>query len=238
MFKQLACIALLACAPLASLASNLPDYPFIHVAGAASADVMPDTGQIDFEIAAHDMDVTLALALVDTRATEVRALASEMGIAPDDVEMRDVRKDFRKPEANTPPGQIVYDVRVGVRITVRDLRKWQALAGALLPKPNLDGFISTFDTSQRDKIETELMSDAIKSARRKAQHIAGGLARQLGPVSAVSQGELKNLTRAMGLAPSETAYRDPRRAALDRGNLLVVSLLKFVQSVDVIFRLK
>lgn len=238
MLKKVLCISLLTCAPWMAQASNLPDYPFIHVSATGSTSVMPDTGQIDFEIAAYDADPALALGIVEARVGEIRTLAKEMGVAPDDLEIRDVRKDFRKPDANTPPGTIVYDLRIGVRINVRDLSKWQAIAAPLVAKPNLDGFMTAFDTSARAKIETELMNDALKNARSKAQQIATGLGRQLGAANAVSNGDLKNLTRAMGLAPTDFNYRDPRRAGVERGDVLTVSILKFAQPVDVIFRMK
>lgn len=238
MLKTLALIGILACAPFAAQASNLPDYPFIHVGGGSSTYVMPDTGQIDFEIAAVDADPALALGVLETRVSEIRALAKELGIAPADIEIRDVRKDIRKPDANTPPGVALYDIRCGVRLVLRDLTRWQALAGPLLTWQNLDGFITSFDSSQREKIEAELMSDAIKSARRKAEHIASGMGRKLGPVNAVSSGDLKNLTRAMGLQATEAAYRGGARAAVDRANVLNVTLLQFGQSVDAIFKIK
>lgn len=241
MLHHLFCISLLALATLltpAAQASNLPDYPFIHTSGTGSSYATPDTGSLDFEIAAYDADPAAAVAVVEARVNEIRALTRELGIDPADLEIRDVRKDFRKPDANTPPGVVLYDVRAGVHINVRDLSKWQAIAAPLLVKPNLDGFVSAFDTTRREKIEMELMSDAIKSARSKAQHIAAGLGRQLGAVSAVSHGDLKNLTRAMGLAPTDMNYREPRRPGLDRIDILIVNGLKFAQSVDVIFRLK
>jgi uncharacterized protein len=238
MLKKFAFIGLLAFAPLAAQASNLPDYPFIHVSGGSSTYAMPDTGQIDFEIAAVDADPALALGVLEARANEIRALAKELGIAPGDIEIRDVRRDIKKPDANTPAGVTLYDIRCGVRLVLRDLTKWQALAGPLLTWQNLDGFITSFDSTQREKIEGDLMNEAIKSARRKAEHIASGMGRKLGPVNAVSSGDLKNLTRAMGLQASETGYRGGARAAVDRANVLNVTILQFGQSVDAIFKLK
>lgn len=238
MLNKFLCTGLLACAPFMAQASNLPDYPFIHVSGASATYAMPDSGQIDFEIAAHDADPAVALGIVEARANEIRALAKEQGVAAEDLELRDVRKDVRKPDANAAPGAVIYEIRIGARITVRDLVKWPAIAGPLVAKSNLEGFLTTFDSSQREKVETGLMNDAIKNARVKAQNIATGLGRQLGVAAAVTAGDLKNLTRAMGLAPNESSYREPRRQGLDRSDVMVVGLLKFGQSVDIIYRMK
>ena len=66
-----------------------------------------------------------------------------------------------------------------------------------------------------------------------------GVGRKLGLASAVSMGDLKNVTRAVGLAGARGgSYRNPVRADPDREGLLMIVPMKLSQSVDVIFRLK
>jgi uncharacterized protein YggE len=220
---------------VAARAAELPAYPFIHVGGASLAYVMPDVGEIDFEIVAQDADPAAALQVVATRVAEVRALMQEAGVDSDNVEVRDMRKDM-KGDSGTPN----YEIRCGVKLTIKDLSKWKTIVAPLLDKPNLDGFMPMFDTSQRGKVEAALMADAIKDARRRAEGIAEGFGRKLGAVGGVSTGELKYLARAMNLAPSELSQRGARKnvAGADRTGLLAVNLLKLAQSVDVIFRIK
>ncbi|NHZ35679.1 SIMPL domain-containing protein [Massilia rubra] len=240
MLKTIAAAGALSLLPMAAQASGLPDYPFIHVSGVGTAVAMPDLGQIDFEIAAFDADPAAAVGVVEARATEIRAAMAQAGVPLDDVEIRDVRKDFRKQDATAAGAPVQYDIRAGVRINVRNLAQWRAAATPLLTMPNLDGFMIVFDTTQREKIEMELAGDALRIARRKAEGIAAGLGRKLGAASAVSTGDLKNLTRAMGLAPSEAGARSSpdQKIGTERADLLTVMSLKFAQPVDVIYRLK
>ncbi|WP_164557805.1 SIMPL domain-containing protein [Massilia atriviolacea] len=239
MLKTLATLGALTLLPTAAPAAGLPDYPFIHVSGVGSTVVMPDLGQIDFEIAAFDADPAAAVGVIAARASEIRAAMEQAGVPLEDVEIRDVRKDFRKQDPAAAPGPVLYDIRAGVRINVRDLSRWRAAATPLLAMPNLDGFMIVFDTSGREKIEMALAGDALRIARRKAEGIAAGLGRKLGAASAVSTGDLKNLTRAMGLAPGEPGSRSPaQRIGTERAELLTVMSLKFAQPVDVIYRLK
>lgn len=239
MFTKVVLALVCAVAPLAAGASDLPSYPFIHVSADGSARVLPDIGQVDFEISAHDPDPAVAVRVVQGRIDEIRALMSEAGISGDDLQIRDVRKDLRKVEAGSLPGVPLYDIRCGVKVVVRDLSKWKIIVAPLLDKPNLEGFMTMFDTSERNKVEAELMSDAIKVARRKAEGMAAGFGRKLGAVSGVSSGELRNLTRAMRLAPSEfNQRRVGNRAAPDQTELLAIVLLELAQSVDVIYRIK
>ncbi|NHZ97003.1 SIMPL domain-containing protein [Massilia sp. CCM 8734] len=239
MLKTIAAAGALTLLPLAAQGADLPDYPFIHVSGVGSAIVMPDLGQIDFEISAFDADPAAAAGVVEARATDIRAAMAQAGVPLEDVEIRDVRKDFRKQDPAAACAPVQYDIRAGVRINVRNLTLWRAAATPLLTMPNLDGFMIVFDTTGREKIETELAGDAIRITRRKAEGIAAGLGRKLGAASAVSTGDLKNLTRAMGLAPSEPGSRSSsQKIGTERADLLTVMSLKFAQSVDVIYRLK
>jgi uncharacterized protein YggE len=226
-------------APLAASATDLPDYPFIHASGSAQRyAIPPDFAEIDFEVSAYHPDPAAAREVVEGRVAEVRALLASLGLPDGDIEIRDIRKDIRKAD-QAQPGVVQYDFKAGVHIKVSDLSKWKALMTPLIAMPNVDGFMTVFDTSKREEIETELTTDALKSARRKAELIAVGLGRKLGPANAVSTGDLRNVSRAMGLAPSEaTRYRAPARNDPDREGLLQIVAMQFAKSVDVIFRFK
>lgn len=238
MFKIVALIVALSAVPLSAVASSLPAYPFVHASGTGATSVMPDVGEIDFEIIANDTDPAAARAVVETRIAQIRALAEGLGVPADDVEIRDIRKDVKKgtdADGVTPS----YELRSGVHIKVADLFKWAGLVGPLIDMPNLDGFATSFDTTEREKVETELVGQAMQAARRKAQAMAKGAGRKLGAVTAVSLGDLKNLSRAMGMAPSDTRYSGSgTRSAYNRKDLLAIDIIKLAQPVDMIFRLK
>jgi len=232
MFRKAVLCSLFALLPFSAGAAELPSYPFIHVSAMGTVAVMPDMGEIDFEITARDADPAVAVQVVATRVEEVRALMRDAGVADDSLDVRDMRKDFNTSLA-------VYEIRCGVKVKVSDLSKWRSIVAPLLDKPNLEGFMTMFDTSERAKVETELMAEAIMQARRKADAIAAGFGRKVGAVSGVSNSELKNMTRAMNLSPSDYYQRGTdRRAGSDRTELLMVNLLKLAQPVDVLFRIK
>lgn len=238
MYKTIALVIALGATSVFANAAQLPAYPFVHVSGTGATSVLPDTGELDFEILAHDTDPAAARAVVDSRIAQVRSLAEGLGVDGANVEVRDVRKDVRKgaDAAAVPP---VYELRSGVHIKVTDLSKWAALVGPLLDMPNLDGFATSFDTSERDKVEAELIAQAMATAKRKALAMAKGAGMKLGAVTAVTNGDLKNLTRAMGLAPTDMRYSGSgTRSAYDRKDVLAIDIIKLAQPVDMIFRLK
>ncbi|MBZ2209422.1 SIMPL domain-containing protein [Massilia soli] len=238
MFKIVAFLVALSAVPVSAIASDLPAYPFVHASGTGATSVMPDVGEIDFEIIASDTDPAAARAVVETRIAQIRALAEGLGVPGDDVEIRDIRKDLKK-GADATAGVPVYDLRSGVHIKIANLYKWAELLGPLVDMPNLDGFATSFDTTEREKVESELVAQAMATARRKATAMAKGAGMKLGAVTAVTLGDLKNLSRAMGLAPSDTRYSGAgTRSAYNRKDLLAIDIVKLAQPVDMIFRLK
>ena len=238
MLKIIVLIAALGAVPFSARASQLPAYPFVHASGSGATYVRPDIGAIDFEIVANDTDPAAARAVVESRIAQIRTLAEGLGIPASDVEIRDVRKNIQK-GSDTGPGTAVYELRSGAQIKVADLSRWATLVGPLIDMPNLDGFATSFDTTEREKVEADLLAQAMDAARRKALAMAKGAGMKLGAVTAVTNGDLKNLTRAMGLAPNDMRYSGSgSRAAEGRKGLLAIDIIKLAQPVDMIFRLK
>ncbi len=246
MFKRLALaaatsfvlMAFVVMYPVPASAAEFPDYPFIHTSGTGFTYVSPDQGEIDFEISLFNPEPEAARLAVEARIAEIRALLESNGIAAADIDIRDVRRDIRKADPNQPD-VVLYDLKCGVHIRVGELSKWKAVVGPLIAMPNLDGFMIGFDSSKREQIEGELTAEAMKNARRRAEAIAAGVGRKLGLASAVSTGDLKNVTRAIGLGGAQqAAYRSPVRPDPDREGLLMIVPMKLSQSVDVIYRFK
>jgi uncharacterized protein len=237
-FKKIACLAILAAAPLFAGASDLPDYPFIHASGVGFAYVIPDIGELDFEILAVDADPEAARQVVESRIAQLRALADGLGLGPDALEIRDVRKEIRKGDSRAD-GVVYYNLKCGVHIKVKDLTKWPALVLPLIDMPNLDAFSTEFGVADRDKVEMDLMNEAIKAARKRGEGMAAGFGKKLGPVTGVTSGQLANLTRAMGLSPADRFNRGSSSSAqsVDKRDMLLVTVLKWSQAVDVIFKI-
>lgn len=222
--------------PCLAHATGLPAYSFIHATGEAFVMVAPDLGEIDFDISAYDADPAVAIALVAERAEQVRAVLADTDAS---VEIRNMRKEMRKserPDAATVPD---YDIRSSVHIVVRDLGKWRPIMQALLAMPNIDHMSTSFGRSDRLASEQELTAAAVKDARRRAQAMAGGFGKKVGAVTAVSAGQLRNLTHAVGLMPGDLYQRNRSvdSAPADK-DFLAVEALRWTQTVDMIFRIQ
>lgn len=221
----------------ATAASALPDYPFIHANGEAFIFVAPNLAEIDFEISAFHAAPETAVALVQQRVAEIGQLMNEIGLVEGDISFSDLRREMRK---GADPSAPEYDIKCTVHINVRDLSKWRALMEPLIAKPNLDAFTTTFGTTERKKVERELVAQAVQDAQEKAAAMASGFGKKVGAVAGISSGELRNVTRAVGLVPSDRYYGsgNGKRPAQDRSELLMLQSLKMAQTVDMIFKIK
>jgi len=239
MLKRLCLVLAIATLPAAvttsASASPLPAYPFVHVSADASVYRVPDIGAIDFEILVAGADPQQARATVETRIAEVRALLQAQGVPLADMETRDVRKEQKK---DGPPEAPIYELRSSVHINMRDLSKWAAVVGPLLDMPNLGSFATSFDSSLRDEVEAELMANALRDARRRAEIIAKGARRRLGAVTAVTPAGVKNLGYTMGLVRDDFNSRRGSGAGVTRSEFLSIEALKLMQPIDVVFKLE
>jgi uncharacterized protein YggE len=242
MQKRLAA-AVLMLATITSRASQLPDYPFVHATGEAFVHVLPDLGEIDFDLAAYDPDTAAAAALVQTRIAEIQTLLAEQGVDAQsspvaDAVVRDMRKEMRKSDNPDPKAAPEYEIRCMVHINVRDLSKWRAVMQGLLAKPNIDHMSTSFGLRERERVERELVAAAVKDAQRRGEAMAAGFGKKTGAVTAVSSGQLRNLSSSIGLAPSDTYRAERGKGVSEEKNFLTIDVLKWSQTVDMIFRIK
>uniref|UniRef100_UPI0028AD173E SIMPL domain-containing protein n=1 Tax=Massilia alkalitolerans TaxID=286638 RepID=UPI0028AD173E len=175
--------------------------------------------------------------LVNDRLEASRALFAENGIAPEDVLVQDIVRRPRKVEV-LPEGQpLPMETRVSLHVTVRNLDGWTPIMRALLVMKDLESLAVSFNRSDREKVESDLLQQAIGMARLKAKDIARGIGAKLGTATGVSIGPLKNLSNAMGMASDSNARGGGGGRRSARTEMALVQAMRLAQSVDVIYRI-
>lgn len=238
MLKRFAAALFLAATALPGMAADLPAHPFIHVTASAEFYVMPDIGEIDIDITSLETDPDTAWKEVNARLEESRALFAQHGVAPEDVVVQDIVRRPRKVDV-LPEGQpLPMETRVSIHLTVRDLSQWTPLMRSVLVMKNIESLAVSFNRSDRDKIETDLLNEALDKAKLKAQLIAKGLGARLGPATGVSVEPLKNLSNSMGMSSDPYARNIGDRRAPPKGaEMALVAAMRLAQMADVIYRI-
>lgn len=231
--------------PGLALAGNWPAYPFVHASASASVYVVPDTVTIAFDIVAVQADPQAAMQQVDTSIAAIRALVDGLGDKDATTEIQELRKTEKpakaaaKPDEPAAPAEPLHEVKAAIIVTVRDMAVWRTLVTGLIGMRELESPFSTFSNTQQAQIETDLMAQALRKARLKADSIASGLGRKIDSVGAASSGNLSNLTNAIGIGPQDQQrHVTPGRVNGPLRTHLDAPALRFSQSVDVVFRLK
>lgn len=217
-------------------ASDLPQYPFVHTNGSANINVLPDVGEIDMELSSPNQNADLAWTAVESRLAQVRELLVQQGLPDSDVDVQSITRKARKADSTATADPAGFDTLCTLHLTVRDLSKWTGLVVPLLKISEVTEFSVTFSRSDRRQIETELVANAVADARRKADDLARGAGRQLGLANAISLVPIRNLSTTFGFSSAEGYRQSGRRSAST--DYTLIAAVRFVQDVDVIFKLK
>ncbi|BBB64217.1 hypothetical protein UNDKW_5944 (plasmid) [Undibacterium sp. KW1] len=237
--KKILFLGIALCFHNSGIASQLPDYPFIHSTGIAYIQVNPDFGEINFDVNVSDIDSEKALSIAMARVSEIKSIVAMQGIQEEDMIIRDARKEMKKDVANPNTAEPIYQLSYRVVLKIRDLKNWQAIMFSLLKLSNIDKVETSFDSTLRDQIELDLSIEAAKDAQRKASGLLSAYGKRLGAVTAITEGKLKNLSTAIGLVSEKsTSYSEVERRKAIGEDLFSIPPLKLRSAVDVIFRIK
>ena len=243
-FKPLYLAALLL--PGLALAADWPAYPFVHANATASIFVVPDTVSISLDVVSVQADADLATQEVEAGIARIRALVDTLGDKDATTVIQDLRKEPRPNKGATAPADDpaqapapLVEAKATVTITLRDMEAWRPLVTGLMAMRELDTPMSTFSNTEQVRIENDLMAQALRKARVKADSMAAGVGRKIDSVGAVSAGSLANLSTAMGFGPPDQRRADiPGRVTGPLRVHMNAPALRFSQSVDVVYKLK
>jgi uncharacterized protein YggE len=226
-----------------AIASPLPEYPFVFAAGSAEVDVPPDIVRLKLRVSAHHADADAALAAVQETSNRVLEILAAAGVKSPDIDASSIDKSARRHWDNTQERSVPdgFDVTRRFTVVVRNLAKYPEMGKALLALPNTDDFDPTFNRTDRTKIEADLLARAAQDARNRAEQMAAGFARSLGPVRAIAQIPFSALPHWLGFSGDEpygmhAMVFDRRAPEVDR--LLVPATISISESVNVLYELR
>lgn len=229
-------LAALLAAPLAP-AAELPAYPLVSTAGKAQAWLAPDLGELQFEIGAQHTSAVAASATLAELSATIAALLAEHGVAEADIDSAELARKtvaLGTPAADGATAACVLTRHY--RAQVRDLARWPALVAALLATEHVDSLGVSFDRSDSDQLNRDLMRQAADDARANGTALARSFGRKLGPAMAITRGQLDKLAAPFVAQAGGSGEAAPRAAVA--GNYAVPPSIPFAQAVTAIFRLQ
>ncbi len=210
----------------------LPAHPFVSTSGKAQLWMRPDIGEVKFEAGAQDASSETAAAQLQQLSAGAMQLLAEHGVQEADIEAYEVEKKSVPVSGQEQPA---YSMGRLFHVRVRDLAQWPALIEKLVAMDHITGVSSTFDRTDGDDINTQLMSAAADDARSKGASLAKAFGRKLGPVVAIARGPLDKVG-----APfiEQQPGHSSRGTSPQTGKYSVPDSIPYSQTVNAIFVLK
>lgn len=234
--------------PLQVLASALPDFPFVGVQGHAIKEVEPDTASVGFTILAFSEVADDALKTVQKRSNDVIQLAKEFNLEDNQVISlgihNDIKRDVNRDSGYERTSILGYEVSQSFKLEMTDLSNYSAFIDRLITLGNIDRIYPIFDVTNKKEIERDLVAEAGKDARQKADDLANAMGVKIKSVYAINQGEsfnyyfakfgLQETVRVGGDLRAEMAIAAPDRSM----NMMVPKSIKVEKKVNVVYKLK
>jgi uncharacterized protein YggE len=218
-------------------AADLPAYPFVSTGGKAQLWLKPDIGELQFDAGTQAPDAAAAAAALEETCAAVAALLLEHGVADSDIDGSELTKKTVRLTRPTADGITeVHALERHYRVQVRDLTQWPPLIAALLARDHVAALAVSFDRSDSDAVNRDLLAQAADDARANAMLLARSFGRPLGAVQAIARGPLDRV------APAIFNAADGGRAVAPgpkpTSSYTVPPSIPFAQAVTAVFRLK
>ena len=228
------------------LAAEIPDYPFVFVVGKADVEIAPNIASCSLTLRAREQDPAEAAAIVEDRLKTVLAAFKTNHIAPNDIESFTIEKQVLTNEYNDNQAAVIkgYDVLRNVKFAVRQLESVAPIETTLVKSPNVTNIACQFDRTDRARIEADLMTKALHSARDEGDKLAVPLGRHVTAAVAVSKVPFDSIAGAFGLGAGSAMERIDRMFKKSvssddqRDELLVPLTIHLAVSINVLFKME
>ncbi len=146
-------------------------------------------------------DSAIAMKSFEALSAKTLAVLFEHGVKREDVVASDINKDaVRGDEQRDKLVTLGYEITQHIEFTLRDLTKYRAVVSALMKTDDVTVYDTKYDWTDREEIESRLLTEAISKARAKAELLANGSGQRIVKVRAISPVGVRDLSADVGLS--------------------------------------
>ncbi|BBO27046.1 hypothetical protein AltI4_14340 [Alteromonas sp. I4] len=228
----------------ASLASSLPDFPFVTVQGIASKELPPDRADVSFTIETFDEKAETADRILADTTVAVLNVLSTLNIPDSAITAFEISKYTKRERGDNYQDLAIlgYEMSRDFTVELDNIDDYAPLFEALMKMQNVADVGSHFSVSNADEITLSLISAAAANAKAKAQTMAAGLDVKLGKVFAFNDsGSFDNFFASFGVSTSEYAERMRMQVSGLRQRSTTVFIPQTItlsKTVNVIYRIE
>ena len=227
-----------------SLASPIPDFPFVTVTGQSTKQVAPDSATLNFYISTFHQSSEVANAQLTQAINEVLALLKANGVSDAQITAFELEKSQRRKRDDSISFSSLevlgYDMNRRFEVVLTDLKKYPALMTQLYATDNAHGFESKFDNSQRESIKSGLIGEAAAQARKKADLMAEGLGVKIHSVFAFNDtGSFEDFVVTFSLinAGGQVQVQEASMGSDEVQQIFIPQFIEISKTVNVIYKI-
>lgn len=184
-----------------TLASTLPDFPFVSADGRAEIELPPNMAEVTFYLKAFHENPNNAITVIQQRSKELLSFFVEQQVKEEDIVayeldkniVRERNKDFQELKI------LGYEVTRRFNITLHDLQQYEIFAKKLFSLENVENINTVFERTDEETIKADLLIKAGKDAMQQAERMAKSFDVSVGPVFAISEQGFSDLGTQFGL---------------------------------------
>lgn len=240
--KLATCISVISLAVSSlTIASPLPEFPFINVTGEARLEVAPDKARIQFVIRQTADTAEAATSAVYKQSNDLMQFLAANGVTDSDIDAAQINKEALYKDYNDR-AITGYEASQPVAVTLNQLSNYVAIMDYLFKQPQIFSINGSFDSSQREQHELKLSEQAGSDARRRAEQLAAAQGVKISSVFAITEaggwGQLAGDFGFAGNAVSFGALRKNAEMADSSVSLVLPQHITLQKSVNVIYKIK
>ncbi|QBY03074.1 DUF541 domain-containing protein [Thalassotalea sp. HSM 43] len=197
-------------------AQALPDFPFVTVEVTSERQVQPNQASLSFQLLTFDKQADVASELLHMSVTTMLEQLTRLGIKSEQITSFEISKRAkRKRDDDYNSLDILgYEVRQAFKLELSELSQYSDIVNILYKAEHVQDIESRFDHSEREQISAELVFDAGKKAKQKAQRLAKGLGVDIESVFAINDsGSFNNALASFAVADRYVQYGSFARKA-------------------------
>lgn len=194
--------------PTITIASPLPEFPFITITAESTREVKPNKAYLAFEVMVFNENSETGHTQLNKAVTEVLNILKTHQVRYSDVTSFEIDKSTKRQRGKMHNDLeiIGYDFKQRFNVTLNNLERYQAVYSDLLQLDNVHNINASFDTTKRLKVESDLIAETGHKAKNKAQQMAASLGIKLGNVFAINDtGTYSNFFATFGLDETNTS---------------------------------
>jgi len=224
-----------------AFSSSIPDFPFVTVTGDSTRKVVPDNAVINLEVVTFAKESLKAHEDLNKTIQNIFTILKQNSVSSNSITSFEIRKESKRAREKNGYNNLDilgYELSQIFEIKLDSLKHYSAITSGLTNTNNIKSIASHFDATNREAIEIELITEAGKKAKLKANQMALGLGVKIDSVFAINDsGSYKSFFATFGLdTDGGITFNMPH--ASSTSSMFIPKYIEISKSINVVYKLE